>query len=182
MKQVYRSGHQGVKVRGLLLFSIVVALGTYYAAYDIALHLGLAPADGGHLQPLWVRLSTAGFISLLASAFVAGMAYYGRHYIDRIDWDESARQFEVRMIGSIGTRTLTFAPAEVQSVEEHHDAFDMRMPHAQGTTINAPWRSIKLRGHASNLILDDQGEFTHDVALVTLLRNTLGETPKGKVR
>ena len=166
---MYRSGTQGVKVRGLILLSIAVLAGCCYWGWQIAFNDGMISADGGQVAPLWQRLSIAGAIVTTAVAFAWGMLFYGAHYIDRLECD-AAGVMTIRTIGLLRGAQYMVNEKDIATVEARHDDFVSE----GGLAVNAPWLKLQLKNGLPWLILDQQGVFTDDLKLREVLRRTMG--------
>src|SRR5215510_3280765 len=80
MIPVYQAGRQVIKIRAVMVLSLVCFALLSWLGYDLALNLGAGEADGGILAPLPERLAWAGLVVSLGIAFVAGMWLYGSIY------------------------------------------------------------------------------------------------------
>ena len=178
---LYRSATQGVKVRGVMLFSLLVLLGTAYAGYQIGTTFGLSPADGGQLKPAWERWSLALFLLAMAVAFVAGMLVYGERYVDRIGLNEASGQFLLHTLGPLA-KTYVLAQDDVIRAEQRRDKSEPWAPWNDGISIDAPWLSLRIKGRDSFLILDQQGWFTPVPELQSRIAGLLGYPMPKKAR
>ena len=150
---VYRAGRQLVKVRAMVWFLALVAVGAVYYGADIARTYGVLEADGGTLKPLGVRLAFGGFVGLLGIAAAWGMLAYARHYIAHVAFDEASGRYEIRTVGLLGSRPhiCELRPGGRAKYR------DPTVPLAQ-VSVDAPWWSVEVVGRQWPLILDAQGE------------------------
>jgi len=151
---VYSAGRRVLRVRALMWFTLLMAAFAVWSGYGIMQSYGLRPADGGVLAPLPVRLAFGGGIALLGLAFLAGMALYGRCYVDRLDYDAAAGTLVLRTVGWLGGSDRTLSRSDILG-SRHHDARDW----LSSWTVHAPWTTIRLRDRRLPFILDTQGEF-----------------------
>lgn len=151
---VFHAGWQGKKVMGLLWFSIAVGLGCLYWGYDLYLHYGLAPGDGGVLAPLGQRLAWAAVVGFFGLAFALGMLIYARVYINATWLDADAQQIIFETLRLWGRARFSVPPAEI--VGSRYQAGQLT---TESHTVNAPFHFVYIRGHRMPYILDGQGQF-----------------------
>src|SRR5688500_7234701 len=99
MIPVYRAGWQLIKVRAVMVASLIGLALCLWCGLDLAQTHGLNEADGGVLAPLPERLALGGFVALLGIAVAAGMWLYGRHYAARIGFDPVTKQIHLVSVG-----------------------------------------------------------------------------------
>lgn len=107
----YYAGPQIVKVRCVMVFSVVWALGLLAAAYNLFYNYGLSPADGGVLAPLAERIAWAAGVALLGVAFPVAMRIYAACYVESIEIDNENGD------ASAVYSTLTFFGIRQQLIE-----------------------------------------------------------------
>lgn len=153
MTPIYDSGAQGTKVRALLWFSLLSAVGSTWAGVALGRTYGLSPAEGGVLAPLPVRLAWGVGVAATGLAFLAGMLVYVRCYAARVAVDEAAGTLHVSRIGFFGSSTLA-VPAERVVGGEFHPG----QAYYGGVSVNAAWDTVRVEGRRLPLIVDAQGD------------------------
>ncbi len=157
MTPIFHAGRQLVKVRGMMLFSLVCALGCIWAGVVLAQTYGLSPADGGVLAPWPIRLAWGGGVALLGISFAVGMGLYGRCYVAALAFDPHTSQLQLTTVRFFGSATRIVALTDLHHIEHHHGQLDVLGVDGTGLSVNAPWRSVSLAGRRLPLILDQQG-------------------------
>ncbi len=153
---LFDAGHQRIKVRGGLLFSLACAALSVWAGVHLAQTYGLNPADGGVPAPLPVRLAWGAGVSLLGVGFAVGMWLYGRCYVARIELDEATQQLHVYTLRFFGTARQVYDVSSVVSMRRHRGRLTTLW-----LTVDAPWHTLWIAGRRLPLILDTQGEVLH---------------------
>ena len=157
MITVFRAGGQLVKVRALMVLSLICAVACLWWGAHLAQTYGLSPADGGRLAPLATRLAVGVGVASLGIVFAAGMWLYGRCYVARMEVDGRSGGLHVHTVGFFGTREHVFDAAQVSVGERHEGTLDASLLGAP--SVNAPWTSVRIRRRRLPLIVDEQGEF-----------------------
>jgi hypothetical protein len=159
---LFDAGRQLPKVRFIMWLSAFCAVGATWWGVSLSQTLGLAPADGGVLQPLGVRLAVGGGLAALGLLFFAGMLFYGRQYVAEVRQGSQPGELIIRTVRLVGTRAMT-VPADGVGMGRRHEGRAATVspdaPFGGGITVHAPWRALRLPGRAFPLILDDQGWF-----------------------
>jgi len=164
MIQIYTAGTQLLKVRALMILSLVCALAASWWGWDLFQTQGLRPADGGVLAPLATRLALGVGVASLGIAFAVGMWVYGRLYVGALQYDQTAQALHFRTIGFAGSGDMVIAESDVLgSTYQPGQTFN-----TDGVSVDAPWIKVAIRGKRLPLILDAQGSFS-DVALAARL-------------
>lgn len=157
MVPVFRAGSQLLKVRALMVFSLACAAACAWWGLGLAQTYGLRPADGGTLAPLSTRLAVGAGVASIGLIFAGGMWLYGRCYVASMEVDEGTGALRVRTVGFFGTREHVFDAERVRVGERHEGALDASL--LGGSSVNAPWTSVRVEGRRLPLIVDEQGEF-----------------------
>lgn len=166
MVPVYRAGRQMIKVRAVMMVSLAGLLLCSLWAVELAQTHGLNPGDGGKLAPLPERLAWGALVGALGVAFAAGMWLYGRHYAGRIEFDADTKQVHLYTVGFFGDKHHAIDVADLGSVRAHHDtnwglaAAALAVGHPI-PVVDAPWRSVRIKGWRWALIVDRQGVVQH---------------------
>jgi hypothetical protein len=174
MIPVYRAGRQLIKVRALMVLSLVLLPLSLWCGLDIARTHGLREADGGILAPLPERLAFGGLVAALGVGFVIGMGLYGRHYAARIELDPDNKQIQLDTIGFFGNVRRIINVADLGNVRAHHDDnwdFVIAAMAAGHPTVpvHVPWLSLRITEWRWPLILDQQGVVLHHKLMRILL-------------
>ncbi len=154
---LFEAGPQLGMVRAVMLFSLACAAASVYAGENLTRTYGSSRGDGGKLQPFPVRLAWGLGVGSLGVVFAAGMWVYGRCYVSRVELDEGAKSVTVHTAGFLRGARQQISLADVTGTRRHQGRADF----ADAPSVNAPWRSIRVRGRALPFILDEQGVF-HD--------------------
>ncbi len=166
MTQIYEAGGQLLKVRAIMILSLVCALATIWWGWTLFQTQGLRPADGGVLAPFGTRLAWGLGVASLGIAFAAAMWVYGRVYVSALQFDEAARALHFRTVGFVGGRDLVFAePDIISSTYQPGDS-----PRIARVSVDAPWIKVAIQGRHLPLILDAQGDFPDIVLAKRVLK------------
>ncbi|TWH62572.1 hypothetical protein [Dulcicalothrix desertica] len=155
---VFRAGGQLIKVRFLMLLSLVALVGTTTAGVYLFKNFGLTKSDGGVLRPLPQRIALGTAISSLGIAFAGGMWLYGKLYVASIDFDERAEKVYLNTVEFFGTKQRVIKFSDILGGNEHEGKFDLTDFNPSSISVNAPWKSVHLKGWKFPLIIDIQGE------------------------
>ena len=160
MAPVYRGGRQLVKVRAVMIFSLVCAVASLWWGIDLAQTYGLSPGDGGVLAPLPVRMAWAAGVGSLGLILALAMWLYGCCYVAAIDYDEQAQKLHIKTVSFLGDRKQIFDVADVTGDRHHEGGLDFGAINLAmgGVSVNAPWQSVRLTDRRLPLIIDEQGE------------------------
>jgi hypothetical protein len=164
MVPVYSAGRQNIKVRMVLWASVAVFAVCIWQGWSLFHTYGLRAADGGQLASLGVRLAWGLGLGLLGTLVLAGLATYGRCYVAAIRYDATRQVVELDTPRLTGTRTQVVRASDVTG--GHYYAGRLQ---TAGSSVNAPWTSLRIRGRRLPFILDEQGTVL-DAALLTQLR------------
>lgn len=152
---VYHAGAQLMKVRAMMLVSLVCAAATVWWGWDLAQTYGSRPADGGELAPLAVRMAWGVGVGSLGVVFACGMWLYGRLYVAKMELEEGTDRLRIHTVRFIGTRKRMFDASGVSASRHHEGRTDL----PDAPSVNAPWTNLRLSGRRLPLILDQQGVF-----------------------
>jgi hypothetical protein len=154
LTEIYRGGFQLTKVKAMMLFGLLCALGGSYLGWRMFKTVGLSPGDGygGILAPVGVRLAWGLVLPAVGFAFLFGIWMFGRIYVTRIRFDPASDELHVRTLEFLAGRESVFKVSDVLGASYQHG----RM---QGEGVNAPWFTLRLAGRRWPLILDAQGIF-----------------------
>ncbi|BBL80215.1 hypothetical protein RxyAA322_20690 [Rubrobacter xylanophilus] len=166
---LYRAGRQLLKVRFLMLLSLVCAAGAVWIGLDLVQTYGLRPVDGGELAPLPARLAFGGGVALVGLSFAFGMWLYGRLYVAAIDLDERVNRLYVRTVRFLGTREDVFDVSEILRSELYEGRFVAPRDEELMLSVEAPWRSVRVAGRRWPLIVDERGLFLDPERMNALL-------------
>jgi hypothetical protein len=181
MTEFYRAGFQLVKVRAVLLASLVGAAAACWYGWDLLLTFGERPADGGALKPFVIRLLFGGFVALLGLAFAFGMWIYCRRYVSSMAYDPGAGRLVIRTPLFIGNRTARFALADIKGTTFHRGDFYNPV----GVSVDAPWHALEIKGRRAWYIIDAQGRWLDPELAEKLLKPKTGAAPargRGRAR
>lgn len=164
MTQIYAAGGQLIKVRAMMILSLVCALAAIWWGWDLFQTQGLRPADGGVLAPLGTRLAWGVSVASLGIAFAAAMWVYGRLYVSGLRFDEAAHTLHFRTVGFVGGREAVVPESDVLgSTYQPGQSLN-----TGGVSVDAPWIKVTIQGKRLPLILDAQGVFS-DISLAARL-------------
>jgi hypothetical protein len=166
MTELYRAGYQLVKVRAVILLSLGCALASCWWGWDLFTTLGLRPADGGVLQPFWVRFLVGALVASLGLAFAIGMWFYSRLYVASLAYDPDSGRLVVRTPGFFLTRTESFAPSEIQGTSYRRG----RLDNPVGVSVDAPWHALRIK-RRFGYIVDAQGHWLDPDLAREVLKN-----------
>ena len=170
MTELYSAGFQLVKVRALMLVSLACAAAACWWGWDLLLTLGLRPADGGVLQPFWIRLLVGGLVASLGLAFAIGMWIYSRFYVASLAHDPFTGCLIVRTPRFIGSRTESIAPSEIMGTSFRRGAF----VNPGGVSVDAPWHALQFRGRRLYFIIDARGHWLDPALAEQVLQRSKG--------
>ena len=163
MIELYRAGSQLMKVRAVMIVSLIAAVAACWWGWDMFRTYGLRPADGGVLAPVAVRLTWGLGLASVGIAFAVGMWAYGKLYVSAIDYDEAADALHIRTVSFFGSRESVHPVAAVLGssyVKGRSHDWDSLFP-PEGVSVNAPWIKLRIAGRRAPLIVDAQGKFTN---------------------
>jgi hypothetical protein len=167
---LFEAGPRLRRVRVLLWAAAACAAAALYGAWDLALHYGLSPGDGGVLRPLGQRLAWAAGVGSLGLAALVGMWVYSRTYVAALRYDGPGGFLIVRTPSWLGTRAERVSVADLAGAT-HRDAKRLaQIGNAHGLTVDAPWLSVRVRGRRLPLVVDLQGRFPDPGRLGEILR------------
>jgi len=164
MTKIYAAGTQLIKVRAMMIFSLVCALAAIWWGWDLFQTQGLRPADGGVLAPFGTRLAWGGSVAGLGIAFAAAMWVYGRLYVSALRFDETAHALHFRTVGFVGGSDLVCSEPDILGSTYQPG----QTLNTDGVSVDAPWIKVAIKGKRLPLILDAQGEFS-DIPLARRL-------------
>jgi len=166
MTPLYRAGSQLIKVRGLMLFSLLCALASAWWGWDLFRTYGSLPADGGVLAPLPTRLAIGLGVASIGIAFAFGMWAYGRLYVSALGLDGAGSALRVRTVGFFGGREAALPLTDV--LGSNYRAGEFTDP--GGVSVNAPSISVRVKDRRWPLIIDAQGDFTDRPLVAKVLK------------
>lgn len=170
-KTLYRAGRQLIKVRFMMLLTLMCAIGGIWWGIDLARTYGLSPGDGGVLRPLSVRLAVGAIVALLGISFAAGMWVFGRCYVAKIELDTDGKSLYLYTVNFLGNSRHRYELEEVEGlVSPKSSVIDAAslLGEMRGLSVNAPWQNIRIAGKRLPLVLDEQGEVTDPEMLSAL--------------
>lgn len=147
-----------------LFFALVIigvsGLACVYASYDIYLHYGLAPGDGGVLRPYNERAAFALVILTLGFSCLAATAVYAHRYVLRIE-RFGRKEIRLTTLSWHGVRRLTVFRDRLSMGNLHrgksrhvrHDGAMLR--------VDAPYRLLRIEGRRIPFVVDMKGKI-HD--------------------
>lgn len=166
MIQIYAAGAQLIKVRAMMILSLVVALAAIWWGWDLFQTQGLRPADGGVLAPLGERLAWGIGVASLGIAFTAAMWVYGRLYVSSLRFDEATRALHFRTVGFLGGSDAVIPQSDVLGSTYQPG----KSPNTGGVSVDAPWIKVAIQGRRLPFILDAQGVFPDASLAARLLK------------
>lgn len=172
MIPVYRAGWQGIKVRVVMIASLMVLAISIWCGLDLVQSYGLRPADGGVLAPWWQRVAFGGFVASLGVALAVGMWIYGGHYALRIEFDADAKQFHLITLSFLWNRRHVFA-ADALGYRRGHGEINWDIVLAgialghPVALVDAPWTSVRIKAWRWPLVVDQQGIVLHEKLMRT---------------
>lgn len=158
---VFRASSQLVKVRFMMLVSLAALIGSTWAGVNLAQHYGQAPGDGGVLKPLPERITIGAFVFSLGAVFAGGMWLYGKFYAASIDVDSDEQKLYLNTVEFFGTKPHEIELSNILSSEEMAGQLDLTAFDSSSISVNAPWKSVRLKGWSFPVIIDAQGEVLH---------------------
>jgi hypothetical protein len=166
MIPVYRAGWQLIKVRAVMLSSLISLPICLWWGLDLAWTYGLRPADGGMLAPWPQRLGFGALVASLGIAFVAAMWCYGSRYAAGIAFDPDTRRIHLDTVGFFGSHHHVLALTDLgrgRSCEGTNWATvtaSIAIGHPV-PLVDASWTAIWIAGWRWPLIIDQKGEVLH---------------------
>jgi hypothetical protein len=158
MTELYRSGWQLIKVKGVMLMALACCIAFAWWGWDIFRTYGVRPADGGVLAPFMTRFLFGFFLAAFGFAFALGMWFYGTLYAGSIRYDPARDLVHIRTVEFIFTgRDHAFPPSAVDGTQWHEG----RGGTDDGVSVHAPWISLRVTGRRWPFIVDAQGHFTN---------------------
>lgn len=161
MRVIFDAGGQRWKVWFAVLLTLVCGGALLWMSGYWLRSYGLEPIDGGVLKPLGVRVWGAIAWGVPGVAFIVGILAYLQCYVTRIETDDVGG-YRVTVAG-VG------APKEFGLDGVAGAGYNDGVAHAGGVSVNAPWYSLRLRGRRLPLIIDLQGSFPDERAVIRLL-------------
>ena len=149
MTTLFQAGQQLRKVRGWIFISLACAAGCLWAGIVLAQTSGLNPGDGGELDPLPERLAWGGGVAMLGIGFAAAMWLYGRCYVATINLDKQTQNLHIDTVRLFGRAEHVFKVSDILRCRYYGGRFD---------GVNAPWRSVKMKGRWLPFLIDEQGQ------------------------
>ena len=153
MTQVYAAGRRHIRVRAMMIFSLVCALGAMWWGWEL-LQANSPRSERGGVPAVFAGLGVAS----LGIAFAAAMWVYGRLYVSELHHNGSAHVLRFRTVGFVGRRELLVSEADL--LGSTYEPGDIE--------VDAPWIRVAIRDRKLPLILDAQGQF-FDAALTARL-------------
>lgn len=170
-KTLYRAGRQLIKVRLMMFLTLLCAIGGVWWGIDLARTYGLSPGDGGVLKPLSTRLVVGAIVALLGIGFAAGMWFYGRCYVAKVELDTDANLIYLYTVTFLGNSRHRYDLKEIEGLVSPKSSVINAanlLGEVRGLSVNAPWQNIRIAGKRLPLILDEQGEVTDPEMLKAL--------------
>lgn len=169
MIPVYHAGRQLVKVRTLMILSLLAMCLCLWWAVAVELKID---ANINENEAPTTRLAWACVVAVIGTGFAAGMWLYGRHYAARIDFHPETGQVHLHTVGFFciqrhvidrtdfgATRPHPDPEASMRKIFLRHIA-DLLTILGQAPTANAPWRSVQIKGWRLPLLIDEGGRWT----------------------
>jgi hypothetical protein len=158
----FRADGLAIKLIGLTLFAAGCAVGSVWAGIVLGQTWGLNPADGGVLLPLGQRIALGIGVASLGLAFLAGMLFYWRYYIIRIEIEDNGRTVLIGRLYPFPQLRLPVEDVTIGStVRGEYRGF--RFPvYSRMAPVDAPWLNVRLRGWRVPMVLDLHGKFLDD--------------------
>ena len=163
-----RSYRQARKVRVLFwLFAVIGAL-ALWGGWWIFETYGLSEADGGVLRPLWERLALGGFVAGLGLAAALGMWVYISVYA--LEISRAGERIGITTMTPFGEREREFPMSEIGKSAYYHGRVRHTLPSGGigALWVDAPWITIRVRGHRLPFVADLQAEVI-DIAAISIL-------------
>lgn len=161
MRVIFDAGPQRWKIWFAVALSLAVGVALVAFGGWMMVSYGLGPLEGGVLKPLSTRVLTGIAWGVPGIAVIVGILAYLQCYVTRIEADD-ASGYRVTVAG-IG------APLEFGMDGVARVGFNDGISHAGGISVNAPWYSVRLRGRRLPLIIDLQGNFLDERAVIRLI-------------
>ncbi|MBW4574256.1 MAG: hypothetical protein KME08_03130 [Aphanothece sp. CMT-3BRIN-NPC111] len=158
---VFRAGSQLVKVRFIMLLSLATLVGSTYAGVNLVQHFGQSLGDGGVLKPLPERIALGAFVFSLGAVFAGSMWLYGKFYVASIDFDSREQKLYLNTVEFFGTKRHAIELSNILDSSEHAGQLDLTAFDPSSISVNAPWKSVRLKGWKWSLIIDAQGKILH---------------------
>jgi hypothetical protein len=106
------------------------------------------------------RLALGGVTALLGTGIAVAVWLAGRHYVARIEFDPTRRQFHLHTVGFTGTAEHAIDPSDVRGTRFHP---------ADWETRTAPVWTVSLSGWRLPVILDSKGAVLNEEVMATFL-------------
>ncbi|GIW79553.1 MAG: hypothetical protein KatS3mg105_1360 [Gemmatales bacterium] len=179
MIPIYRAGWQLIKVRAVMIGSLVAFAASLYFGVELARTYGLNPADGGELASLPARLGMGGLVILLGATFAGGMWLYGRHYAARMAFDSARKQLHLETASFFWNDRHVIDVADLGSARYHDDLdwggldkVTASLSKRAVPQVDAPWVAVRIRGWRWPVIIDQQGVVLHPELMKRLFPTT----------
>ena len=149
---------QAFKVRLVFWFLLACGVAALWGGWVIFQTYGLSQADGGVLRPLWQRAAFGGFVASLGLVFAGGMWLYISVYALHIS--RVGKQVHITTMTPFGSRKRQFQVSDIGQSAYYHG----RVPPLPGSStaagiwVNAPWMTLRARGHRLPFVIDMQAE------------------------
>jgi hypothetical protein len=157
LKLYYYAANQIVKVRVIMVFSLLCGVGFFLFAWMLA---GSAESD----KPDFIELIFLSAVLLLVSiGFPLLIWIYAGCYVESIEVDNQQRNSIYHTLTLFGTRAHTVHASQIESREANAGRLSYTGS-ADGPVVpkvNAPWTSVRVRGRRLPFIIDGRGFYVH---------------------
>ena len=164
MRAIYEAGRQTRKVQFLMVLAFVAGIGGVGSGIHLMETYGLREADGGTLKPLPVRIAMGGGVALAGLGAAAGMAFYGRRHVARLEIDETTGEVHLLTLDLFGLHRLVLPREDLGRGRYHRGQMEGRI------AVDAPWWTLPVRGYRVPFIVDAQGTVHDAKTFRSLLR------------
>jgi len=175
---IVESYYQALKVRLVFWFLLACGALAVWGGWAIFQTYGLSEADGGILRPLWQRIAFGGFVASLGLAFAGGMWLYLSLYALHISREGDV--IHITTMTPIGQRNREFPISDIGEGAYYHGRVQhvLETGASGGIWTNAPWITLRARGHRLPFIIDLQAELLEIGMLSMLAEGSVNEWQK----
>jgi hypothetical protein len=152
-QQIYRAGRQLTRLRVISPLCLLCGAALLWLGWTVLHTYGIHPAEGGVLEPFYLRLLLSGFLGALGAFILLGFAAYMQFcYVSQIDILAGEDRVRMEVAGIVSPWTFEIAEPHLLHSSYHPGMFTGRI---SGAT---PYLTVHLQNRRLPLIVDLQGE------------------------